>query len=42
MNKVKKWVMEYDRTKDILAKLVLVDNINKELEIVRKELTKKL
>ena len=42
MNKVKSIIREFEKEKDSLKKLVLVDSIQNELEKTKKELARKV
>jgi hypothetical protein len=42
MNKVKSLIREYEKEKDSIKKLVLVDSIQNELEKTKKELARKV
>jgi len=42
MNKVKSIIREYEKEKDTIKKLVLVDSIQNELEKTKKELARKV
>ena len=42
MNKVKSLIREYEKEKDSIKKLVLVDSIQNELEKTKKELAMKV
>ena len=42
MNKVKSIIREYEKEKDTIKKLVLVDSIENELEKTKKELARKV
>ncbi len=42
MNKVKSLIREFEKEKDSLKKLVLVDSIQNELEKTKKELARKV
>ena len=42
MNKVKSLIREYEKEKDTIKKLVLVDSIENELEKTKKELARKV
>ncbi len=42
MNKVKSIIREYEKEKDSIKKLVLVDSIQNELEKTKKELARKV
>ncbi len=42
MNKVKSLIREYEKEKDSIKKLVLVDSIENELEKTKKELARKV
>ena len=42
MNKVKSLIREYEKEKDTIKKLVLVDSIQNELEKTKKELARKV
>ncbi len=42
MNKVKSLIREFEKEKDTIKKLVLVDSIQNELEKTKKELARKV
>ena len=42
MNKVKSLIREYEKEKDSIKKLVLVDSIENELEKTKKDLSRKV
>jgi len=42
MNKVKSLIREFEKEKDTIKKLVLVDSIENELEKTKKELARKV
>ena len=42
MNKIKKLIQDYDRTKDAFQKLLVLGTIQNELEAIKKDLSKKI
>ena len=42
MNKIKKLILDYERTKDPFQKLIVLGSIQNELEGLKKELSKKI
>ena len=42
MNKIKKLILDYERTKDAFQKLIVLGSIQNELEGLKKDLSKKI
>ena len=42
MNKIKKLIQDFDRTKDAFQKLLVLGTIQNELEAIKKDLSKKI
>lgn len=42
MDKIKKLIKNFDRTKDVFQKMIVLGSIQNELEIIKKELARKI